>query len=83
MPSKDYRMLRGCEPIPLAATRAGPAPPVSPVLSGRDQASPTPTMTIPHPLGAPDARIGIIRIWQLCDRNCVLREKGFRLSAGT
>ena len=25
--------------------------PVPPVLSGRDQASPTPTMTIPHPLG--------------------------------
>jgi hypothetical protein len=27
--------------------------PVPPVLSGRDQASPTPTMTIPHPLRVP------------------------------
>src|SRR6266852_3633096 len=30
-----------------------------------------------------DARIDIIRIWQFRDRNYVLREKGFRLWAGT
>ena len=38
---------------PGRTARAGPAPPVPPVLSGRDQASPTPTMTIPHPLSMP------------------------------
>jgi hypothetical protein len=37
----------------LLIARAGPAPPVRPVLSGRDQASPTPPKTIPHPLGVP------------------------------
>jgi hypothetical protein len=35
---------------PWAATRAGPSPPVSPVLSGRDQASATPSIAILHPL---------------------------------
>jgi hypothetical protein len=47
--SSQYR------PSPLSGERAVRTscgrPPVPPVLSGRDQASPTPTMTIPHPLG--------------------------------
>src|SRR6266704_5791666 len=39
------------EAIPSPSQSAGgPAPPVPPVLSGRDQASPTPTTTIPQPL---------------------------------
>src|SRR5439155_14407840 len=44
---------RDCPTGPWRTARAGPAPPVRPVLSGRDQASPTPTMTIPHPLKVP------------------------------
>src|SRR6266849_583677 len=45
-----------CPTGPRRTARAGPAPPVPPVLSGRDQASPTPPMTIPTPSGFDDKR---------------------------
>jgi very-short-patch-repair endonuclease len=40
-------------------------------------------MTIPHPLRVTDARIDIVLIWQLRDRNYVFRWKGFMLWAET
>src|SRR5260370_11602126 len=61
---------RDCPTGPGRTARAGPAPPVRPVLSGRDQASPTPLMTIPHPLRVPMlAKIyGAIIAIQCCRR---------------
>jgi hypothetical protein len=44
--------------------RAGLAPPVPPVLSDRDQASPTPSQRNSHPLTDADARDNTMRIWQ-------------------
>jgi hypothetical protein len=50
---------------PWRTARAGPSFPVSPVLSGRDQASPTPSIAIPHPLGGWQCAESTMRIWQL------------------
>jgi hypothetical protein len=41
--------------------------PVSPVLSGRDQASPIPSIAVSHPLTGAGAQKNIMRIWQLHD----------------
>ena len=46
---------------------AGPALPVPPVLSGRDQASATPSIAISHPLTGADAQEITMRIWRLHD----------------
>ena len=55
-------------PIGASKTaRAGPAPPVPPVLSGRDQASATPSIAMSHPLTGADAGKSTIRTWQLHD----------------
>jgi len=40
------------------------SPPVPPVLSGRDQASPTPPTAISHPLTGANARENTMRPWQ-------------------
>ena len=53
---------------PGRTARADRALPVPPVLSGRDQASPTPSMTISHPLAGVDAQESTMPIWQLRDR---------------
>ena len=45
-----------------------PHPPVSPVLSGRDQALPIPSSKIPGPLTAATARDSKTRLWQLRGR---------------
>ncbi len=47
---------RDCPTGPWKTARAGPAPPVPPVLSGRDQASPTPSIAISHRSRAPMPR---------------------------
>jgi hypothetical protein len=54
-------------PGPWRTACADPAHPVPPVLSGRDQASATPSIAISHPLTSADARKITIRIWQLHD----------------
>jgi hypothetical protein len=50
--------------IARPARRKPPAP-VSPVLSGRDQASASPSIANPHPLTGAGAQEDIIRIWQI------------------
>jgi hypothetical protein len=50
--------------IPSRTARAGPTLPVPPVLSGRDQASPTPSIAIAPAHGC-RSRESTIRIWQL------------------
>jgi hypothetical protein len=47
---------RDCPTGPWKTARAGPAPPVPPALSGRDQASPTPSIAISHRSRAPMPR---------------------------
>src|ERR1700730_6796995 len=54
---------------PHSAFGAGSAPPVPPVLSGRDQASPTPFNDNSHPLTYAAPGRNITRRWQL--RDCV------------
>ena len=49
---------------PWQTVRPGPASPVPPVLSGRDQASPTSHSLLSHPLRGARCREGIIRLWQ-------------------
>ena len=48
---------RDCPTVPWRTARAGPAPPVRPVLSGRDQAPPTPPRSSPpRPRAVPRRR---------------------------
>jgi hypothetical protein len=52
---------------PWRTARPRLAHPVPPVLSGRDQASATPSIAIPHPLTDADAQESTMLIWQLRD----------------
>jgi hypothetical protein len=56
---------RDCPTGRWQTARAGHALPVSPVLSGRDQASATPSIAISHPLTGAEARENTMRMWQL------------------
>jgi hypothetical protein len=58
---------RDCPTGPWETARAGPARPVPPVLSGRDQASAAPSIAFLHPLASADAREATMPIWQLHD----------------
>ena len=61
--SRQLRGPRDC-PTDLGRTaRAGPAHPVPPVLSGRDQASPTPSNRNLAPADGLSARECIMRLW--------------------
>src|SRR5262249_26776717 len=49
----------------LESDEIGVTPPVSPILSGRDQASPNSPSQIANLLTTADARDGTTRLWQL------------------
>jgi hypothetical protein len=55
------RPARGEPPVPVSAR------PVSPVLSGRDQASATPSIAFSPRLASTDAFKDTMPMWQLCD----------------
>ena len=58
---------RDCPTAPWRTARPGPALPVPPVLSSRDQASATPSVAISDPLTGDDGHENTMRIWQLHD----------------
>ena len=63
---------RDCRIGPWQTASARPAPPVPPVLSGRDQASPTPAMTTRTRSRMPMPPRNTVRLWQLHD--CLYRD---------
>jgi hypothetical protein len=58
---------RRCNLGPFKSSGAGAELPVSPVLSGPDQAAATPSIAISHPLAGADADDDTMRKWQLHD----------------